>query len=1029
MAQEAEQLSALLAQTLDPTPGVRASAEQNLVSLSTSSPQHIPNLLQIIAQGTSQSHIRLAAAIHLKNIIRTRWDAEDAQDAGLPPVDDNTKQALRQNLLPLLFSLSAIDNAAPLPLRSQLNASLALVAQHDFPRAWTGLLDEIVQQLAPQSSTTTPPDLGIVQACFSTLHQVTKAWRGQFRSDKLYEEINYVLGKFAPVWWNSIQQTNQALLDPATPQSHIKPLLQVLHLQVVLFYDLSCQDLPPLFEDNIAPISQLLLHWLSYAPPQYQPDNEDEDDDKPDELTLIRAAICEAAELYAQRYLDAWEPQVAGFVQAVWEMLGKLQDNNSSRHNVLLSRALAFLSIIVRQPSLRHLFSQGGGGGGGGDGSSVMESLVQRVVLPNVGIKESEEEMFEDEPLAWVKREIEGSTETDTPRLSSLAFLRSLLEHFTQDITRIISSYIQSYLEQYKADPASQWQKKDAAIWLMTGVAARGATKHGVSQQSTNNLVDVVQFFSDHVYSDLQASEASGTVHPILKVDAIRYLHTFRNQLTKEQLLSVLPLLVQHLQSDNVGIHTYAAVAIERILVIRGGEQQQQQQQLLFTPQDVQPFAEQMLLALFGKIQAGSTPEKVAENEFLMKGVMRVLTTTREQLAGAYSILLQHLGEIITTIAKNPSNPRFSQFAFESLAALVRFTTAADPSSLDGFEQALFPPFTAILQGEVAEFVPYVFQLLSQLLEMRPAGELPASYQSLLPSLLTPALWQSRGNVPALVRLVQAYLSKAAGAMVSNNQIPAVLGIYQQLIASRVNDEFGFELMQTVFEYVEESALQPYKSAVMTLMLTRLQNSRTEKFSKGFVTFVATLACLSKAGYPEGTMEAFDSVQPGLFTQLLEGVLIAEIPKIPQRKRRVVIVGFTRLLTQSTRLQQQSSTWSKTFSAILKLLSDTSIENKTIEAQQAENDENFIEEWEEQNIFQAGFSKLANSTSNSVMVSPVDTLVKGKSSEDLKTYLAQEVAKGSQRQPGVLGPLCEGLTSEAKVVLQGVLSEKGVQIV
>lgn len=48
---------------------------------------------------------------------------------------------------------------------------------------------------------------------------------------------------------------------------------------------------------------------------------------------------------------------------------------------------------------------------------------------------------------------------------------------------------------------------------------------------STNSLVDVVKFFSDHVFADLQA--AAGAVEPILQVDAIRYLYTFRNQVRR----------------------------------------------------------------------------------------------------------------------------------------------------------------------------------------------------------------------------------------------------------------------------------------------------------------------------------------------------------------------------------------------------------------------------------------------------------------------------------------------------------------
>lgn len=100
--------------------------------------------------------------------------------------------------------------------------------------------------------------------------------------------------------------------------------------------------------------------------------------------------------------------------------------------------------------------------------------------------------------------------------------------------------------------------------------------------------MDVVSFFGQNVFSDLQA--APGTVHPILIVDAIKYLYTFRNQvgvhnpvvcikltvqLTKDQLISVLPLLVQHLASDNYVIYSYGAITIERILFIKVNKQAQ----------------------------------------------------------------------------------------------------------------------------------------------------------------------------------------------------------------------------------------------------------------------------------------------------------------------------------------------------------------------------------------------------------------------------------------------------------------------
>lgn len=73
------------------------------------------------------------------------------------------------------------------------------------------------------------------------------------------------------------------------------------------------------------------------------------------------------------------------------------------------------------------------------------------------------------------------------------------------------------------------------------------------------------------------------------------------------------------------------------------------------------------------------------------------------------------------------------------------------------------------------EFHPYVFQIFSQLIELRATAPalktqpLPDVYLQLLQPFLTPALWERYGNVPALTRLMRAYLSKAAAEIVQRN--------------------------------------------------------------------------------------------------------------------------------------------------------------------------------------------------------------------------------------------------------------------
>jgi exportin-2 (importin alpha re-exporter) len=60
-----------------------------------------------------------------------------------------------------------------------------------------------------------------------------------------------------------------------------------------------------------------------------------------------------------------------------------------------------------------------------------------------------------------------------------------------------------------------------------------------------------------------------------------------------------------------------------------------------------------------------------------------------------------------------------------------------------------------------------VFQIFSQLIELRPAP-LPSSYMQMLRPLLSPVLWERPGNIPPLVRLIKAYLSKAAQEIVQS---------------------------------------------------------------------------------------------------------------------------------------------------------------------------------------------------------------------------------------------------------------------
>jgi exportin-2 (importin alpha re-exporter) len=51
---------------------------------------------------------------------------------------------------------------------------------------------------------------------------------------------------------------------------------------------------------------------------------------------------------------------------------------------------------------------------------------------------------------------------------------------------------------------------------------------------------------------------------------------------------------------------------------------------------------------------------------------MRVVLTARQTLTPVYTAILQRLVNIIGHISRNPSNPKFNQYTFESVSALIR---------------------------------------------------------------------------------------------------------------------------------------------------------------------------------------------------------------------------------------------------------------------------------------------------------------------------------------------------------------------
>ncbi|ODV97532.1 hypothetical protein PACTADRAFT_36401 [Pachysolen tannophilus NRRL Y-2460] len=926
------------------------------------------NLLEVVASSSLPITTRLAGSLFFKNFIKRKFIDEDGNyKIPLGDVD-----LLKKNIISLMIAL-------PNNLQVQVGEAVSIIADSDFPDRWPDLLDDLVGKLSTEDMVTN-------KGVLTVAHSIFKRWRPLFGSDELFSEIKLVLDKFAQPFLKLLLQVDALIDNNQQNKKQLQELFDVLLLLIKIYYDLNCQDIPEFFEDNLKIGMSIMHKYLSYSNTLLEDIN---DEQEIDINTKVKTSICELVQLYTRRYEDVFGDLIQQFIQPIWDLLTNI--GPQPKYDILVSKSLSFLTSVAKIPKHSNIFKS----------PEILKEITEKVIIPSMTLREVDEELFEDDPIEYTRRDLEGS-DSDTRRRAATDFLRELKNNDENLVTNTVMIYVNHYLAEFKNDN-SKWRSKDIAVYFFSALASKGSvTNSGVS--ATNLLLDVIQFFTANIAPDL----ISANVHPILKVDAIKYIYSFRNQLTKQQLLEAFPLLSAHFQSNDYAVYTYTAITIEKILSLRNPEDHSK---LLFSKKDISKEASfELIMNLFRLIfSRGDTPEKLAENEFLMKCIMRVLLTTEDSLDQASLDILQQLLRAVDIISKNPSNPRFSHYTFESIGALIKFNHKHQQQQ---YINLVFPIFgNSILLADVQEFIPYVFQILAYLLEILPDQvPLPEEYRQLIKPLLSPSIWEFKGNVPAVTRALQAIIKKSPADFNGDAGITPVLGVFQKLISSKSNDSYGFDLLEYILIYSDLNNLQKFLNQIVMILLQRLQNSRSEKYVKRFILFICLIASFgnnpnlvneNKNNLSSKFIFKFiDEVQDGLFGQILSNFIIPSSLKFNNlNDRKLIIIGLTKLITENEEfLGIYQDKFIPVLTNLIKLTTSESIKNYKEDSVMPLNDS--LEDF----TFNSSFNKLVT-----IPLKKIDPYPNIITKNELKDFFKQHLLQFSQLNNSILSNITASL--------------------
>lgn len=956
-AQLQEMISGSLRDTLSPQAYVRKAAEQDLLRLETSCPNFALATLCLTQKDELSYEVRTLAAIAFKNFVKKHWHHDPADESKdySDGIDPQTRESVKREITKMMLNSSS-------HIQRQLSEAITIIAQSDFPEKWSWLINELEASLSDKQNVNLDKVLGILQ----TAHSVFRRYRHELQSDRLWLEIKLVIDSFAQPFTDRFKDLMLAIKNPPSDPTQLAQIYQSILLCAKIYLSLITQDLPEFFEDRLADWLPSFIELLNIKV---------ELKDSPSTIEDLKSEICEIASLFVQRYSDAENSKryTQQFAQEIWNLLVTTDQDVS--HDTLVSTAIRYLITVAQRPESRSLFQEPG----------VLSLICERIIVPNFLLRDIDEELFEDDPEEYVRRDIEGS-DVDTRRRAACDLVQALCKFLEAQMIETFGRFIEGTLEQYQSNKSTYWKCKDLAIFLFSSMAIKGSTRqHGTV--SISEHVNIERFLEEKVVQELSNSEQhSGS--QILKADALRYITTFRNYIPLNCLVKHLPLIVSHISSSNVVVRTYASITLEKLLTMRDPSNPSA---TAFKWEQFEPYLGQLVNTLFDALEMPGSPE----NEHIMKAIMRLFSFTKSQTLILFlPTLVPKMTQKLGVVARNPSKPYFNHYLFETLALLIRAACSQENQNIQKeFENVLFNIFEVILAQDVQEFIPYVLQLLNLVLQAQKVGEVSDKFKNLFQEALGPSLWSRPANLTPLTEFMQIYIEKMGRSIINENKLLPLLGIFQKLISSKATDHEGLAMLQTMMIHLPASEMDARISDIFMLIFQRLTGSKTVKFVKG------TLVCFSLYAYlrgPDQLALGVNKIQDKIFGMVIEKLFIADVKKVTSLiERRICTTGVIKILSHLPLIDNgiHSQLWSPLLLALMEILE--------LPPEVVNDDDDHFADITESLDFQAQYSKLNYATRK--QDDPTKEIT------DFKSMLAVSLANLSEKLPGFVPEMLKSI--------------------
>ncbi|EUD64672.1 hypothetical protein C922_04928 [Plasmodium inui San Antonio 1] len=459
---------------------------------------------------------------------------------------------------------------------------------------------------------------------------------------------------------------------------------------------------------------------------------------------------------------------------------------------------------------------------------------------------------------------------------------------YEQNVQHILKEFVMTAKMKYPDVDALCYGIHDYDFSSRPGTnSASGVAHTGVSHAGVGQRVQGGSAANQHKSVWLSNEDLFSKKNTIYLLSILKFLLNNRSLcIGSNNALDVFTFLHHLLFTDKVMIYCYACLCMNRIL---NQQITSDLVQAIFT-NSLSKTLTRLLFLLKYHVHV-----KVL-NEYILITIMRIFLLCPEKLANLYLPLLIILDNTIKTIINDSHNPLFNHYLFELLTLIISLIyKSQNINNIQQVEEVVISTFSQILQMYVHDFIPYIFQILSIIVDN--TFTIQKIHMKILSNLYEMDLWKSTvGNVNGIICVLRSFFKKHhLFEEIIKSNMQQLFNIYHYCLSNKKLSTDSFQIILIIFTYLPVEAYKTFLKPLFVLLFTFLQQYKNDIIKIKVVHALSVLVLKTDVSLFVDTVE---QIHAGLIFNVLKNLYMPILDKLINVNEKIIIfLALTKIMS------------------------------------------------------------------------------------------------------------------------------------